>query len=208
MYLCDKHTEFTKPVDEIDMYENNNIITLQKSQRTNFEECTQTYNKVINTVMINTFVYSLPIIFYAGYYDTLFINDFSLLKCLFDLGFALLCIDPFFYFSHRLLHVNPLYILFHKKHHEITKPVGMSALYTSCVEFYVGNILPIFLPLYIVGSHPITIKLWLMIIVINTIIFAHSGYKKLADFHDKHHQHFVKNYGTDMFVDKLMGTYA
>ena len=191
-----------------DINENKNSLTITKCQQTSLKELMDTYNKITKTVMLNTFVYSLPIILIAGYYDTTFeLVSFSFIKCMCDLFFALLCIDPFFYIMHRLFHIKPLYKIFHKKHHEITKPVGMAALYTTWGEFYLGNILPIFLPLFIVGAHPFTVKIWIMIVIINTIFLAHSGYKKLADFHDKHHQFFTKNYGTDIFMDKIMGTY-
>ena len=181
---------------------------LNKIQQTDLNEIVTTYKKIIPTVMLNTFVYSLPIILYAGYYDTYIMTlPFDYKKCFLDLCFAFICIDPFFYFSHRLLHHKFLYNTLHKKHHEITKPIGMAALYSTGIEFYVGNIFPIFLPLYIVTTHPITLKIWTIFVIVNTIFFSHSGYKKMADFHDKHHQYFNTNFGTDMYVDKLMGTY-
>ncbi len=189
-------------------YDDHNTNSITKIQQTNTNEIYSTYEKIIKTVALNTFVFAIPIILYAGYYDTnVMILPFDYTKCFFDLCIALVCIDPFFYTTHKLLHHKLLYNAFHKKHHEITKPVGMAALYSTVTEFYVGNIIPIFLPLFIVGAHPITIKIWLMMIIINTILFSHSGYKKMADFHDKHHQYFNKNYGTDMYVDKLMDTY-
>lgn len=226
MYLCDKNEIYEEEnmivnkdelyvvdndmiVDEIDMYVlSHKNLELKKSQDTNYEECMNTYNKVLGTVMMNTFIYSIPIVLFGGYYD-MYIGDdiFMIKKCLIDLFFGLFCIDPLFYICHKLLHTKYLYSLFHKKHHEITKPVGISALYSTGFEFYFGNILPIFLPLYLVRAHPITVKIWMLIVIINTVVFAHSGYKKLADFHDKHHEHFNKNYGTDIFVDKIMDTY-
>ena len=217
-FLCDYNTIYEPRnkiiIDEIELNEYNQTspiyspYTLFKSQQTNHNEIMQTYNKIITTVTMNTFVYSIPFIIMGGYYDTLFMHiPFTITKFICDIFITLVCIDPLFYLSHRILHINILYKLFHKKHHEITKPVGMSALYTSVTEFYVGNILPIFLPLLLINAHPLTVKIWLIIILINTIIFAHSGYKQLADFHDKHHKCFTKNYGTDMFVDKLLGTY-
>jgi methylsterol monooxygenase len=188
--------------------ESNDTNYLSKIQSTDLNEIVTSYKKIIPTVMLNTFVYSLPIILIAGYYDTHIMTlPFNFTKCFFDLCIALLCLDPFFYFSHKLFHHKLLYNTFHKKHHEITKPVGMAALYSTCFEFYFGNIIPIFIPLYFVTAHPITIKIWTIIVIVNTILFSHSGYKNMADFHDKHHQYFNKNFGTDMYVDKLMGTY-
>ena len=180
-----------------------------KNQLTCKDELTNTYNKIKSTVLLNTFVFSVPAILFAGYYDTyIMTGPFIISKCLLDIIFALICIDPFFYGTHKLLHHKVFYERFHKKHHKISKPVGMAALYTTVTEFYVGNVIPIFLPLYIVGAHHLVVKLWLIFIIVNTIFISHSGYKKFGDFHDKHHQYFTKNYGTDIFVDKLLGTYV
>ena len=75
------------------------------------------------------------------------------------------------------------------------------------IDFYIGNILPVYLTLYIVGAHPFTIKLWLVFTTANTVIFSHGGFD-LVDFHDKHHMMFNKNYGIDIFMDKLFGTHT
>lgn len=179
-----------------------------KAQDSSNNEIMEVYRYVLPVVVKNTFLFSVPFALLGGLYDVKYQGDFSMMKCLFDMFVALLCIDPFFYCVHRMLHIPMLYKLIHKKHHEITKPVGMAAVYSTVANFYLNDVIPVYLPLYITGAHPITVKIWTVISVSNAVIFAHSGFKWIASFHDKHHQCFTKNYGTDFFVDKLMGTYA
>jgi len=114
--------------------------------------------------------------------------------------------EIFFYASHRTLHIPILYKLCHKKHHDLKAPIGFAATYTTILDFYFGNAIPIYLPLYLIGCDPITVKIWIIYTTASTVIFSHSGFDGMSNFHDKHHQEFNKNYGSGLFMDTICGT--
>ena len=165
------------------------------------------YKKCISLVLFNTLIASIVPCFIMAWTQVNNIHYFSIGKCLFDLVVSIFLVDIFLYIMHRIFHIPYIYQNFHKKHHEIISPVGVSALYMTTTDFYFGNTLPTFLPLYILGAHRITTIIWLIGVIINTTFFAHSGYS-VANYHDKHHLLFNKNYGAHVFMDKLFGTYS
>lgn len=165
------------------------------------------YKKCLSCVLINTLIASIGPSVLMAWSQHGNNEFFSPGKCITDIALSLILIDILLYICHRIFHIPFLYKLFHKKHHEITAPVGFSSLYMTITDFYFGNILPTFLPMYLMGAHPITTHIWLIGVIINTTFFAHSGYY-IADYHDKHHSLFNKNYGAHIFMDKLFGTYS
>lgn len=164
------------------------------------------YIKCLPTVLLNTFVYSIPGIYFIVAFTNYSHFEFSYLKMMLDLGQSLLYADIFFYIFHRLLHIPFLYKYIHKKHHEMTAPIGISALYCSVLELYVGNIIPIYVPFLLLSPHKYTLYLWFFFTTLNTVIWSHSGYYPFASFHDNHHKYFNCNYGISIFMDSLMGT--
>lgn len=165
------------------------------------------YIKCAPCVIFNTIIGMMIPSVLTGIYDFYYDEEFNLFKCIFDLFFSTFLTEISFYTIHRILHIPYLYQLIHKKHHQIIAPIGFSAAYMSIADLYIGNILPISLPMLLINAHPITIKIWIVVTTINTIIFAHSGYEKIAIFHDKHHSLFNKNYGTNLFMDKMFKTH-
>lgn len=164
------------------------------------------YKKCFWCVLLNTFIFSLIPIFIVSLFEVQNPQFFDLTKCFIDIICILFLTDIFFYSIHRLLHCPWLYTYIHKKHHQIIAPIGFSAIYMTPIDFLIGNALPVYFPLYLVGAHGITIKLWIIFTTINTIIFSHSGFKSLAFYHDIHHSHFNKNYGINLFMDRLLDT--
>lgn len=165
------------------------------------------YKKCIPSILFNTLIASVVPSFIMAWAQIDNTRAFSIGKCIFDLIFSIILVDVFLYIMHRIFHIPYLYQTFHKKHHEIISPIGFSSLYMTTTDFYLGNTLPTFLPMYIMGAHRITTIIWLVGVIINTTFFAHSGYW-MANYHDKHHSLFNKNYGADVFMDKLFQTYS
>jgi sterol desaturase/sphingolipid hydroxylase (fatty acid hydroxylase superfamily) len=116
--------------------------------------------------------------------------------------------DTYFYWFHRLMHLEPIYTWVHKIHHYSVSPNVLTTLSVSPLESLVnGGFVPLFTAL--VAVHPAT-----MALIAPTNIFmglyVHSGYEFLprwwykswatkwfitATFHDQHHRYFSYNYG-------------
>ena len=84
----------------------------------------------------------------------------------------------------------------------------MSAIYTDTFDFYLGNIIPSFLPAYLIMTNPLSFQNSKIVnILINTVAISHAGYKNWSEFHAIHHTKFSYNYGTNIFMDRLFNTY-
>lgn len=139
--------------------------------------------------------------------------------------------DTWFYWGHRLMHMEPVYRWTHKTHHFSTTVTPLSSLSVNPVEAFInGSFTPLFYLVVtalaggFVGISPIhgaTIPL----ITISTIMmgfYVHSGFEFLprwwnkswltkwfisATFHDQHHQYFIGNFGGYTTIwDRLCGT--
>jgi fatty acid hydroxylase domain-containing protein 2 len=181
-----------------------NIFFDYKIQNKSPHSVISSYSKCYPTVLFNTLIAVLPFISLMTYITMN--NPYSFGKTFIDLLISLPLVDFFFYIFHRLFRLPQLYGLFHKKHHEVTAPIGMSALYMTIVDLCIGNIIPVYLPMIILSASPYTISLWMALTTVNTVIMAHSGFIWLADFHDYHHKVFIRNYGTNIFMDWLLIT--
>lgn len=164
------------------------------------------YKKCLSVVLTNTFIYAIPSIYFLCHCINFLELQFSLLKMFFDLFMGAILTDILFYTCHRIFHIKYLYKKYHKIHHEITAPVGISALYTTPIDFYFSNIIPVYFPMVILSAHPYTINIWVILTTIITIFVSHGGFKWVSSYHDYHHEKFNKNYGINVFMDYLMGT--
>ncbi len=164
------------------------------------------FKKTVKTVFMNVFIYSIPFIYISSYFLNLRNKKFSYFDSAKDLFISSYLIDIFFYFTHYLLHNKYLYI-FHKKHHEIKEPIGMTALYAHIVDYYFSNLIPVLLPMVILSSTYVTIHLWIFLSILSTIIESHTSYENLSNFHLNHHKYFNYNYGVGGKLDKLLGTH-
>jgi len=167
-----------------------------------------TYKKCIPTVLCNTLLCTIPLSLIFGFYETAYTLDFVFRNLVMEIVISRIFTEILFYGIHRIFHLKGLYQLIHKKHHEIIAPVGISAVYMTPIDFYIGNVLPIYLPMFILQAHPFTIKIWSIITIVNAVVSGHSGFKYISEGHDYHHSLFNKNFGTDLFMDRLFGTFV
>ena len=116
--------------------------------------------------------------------------------------------DTYFYWLHRLMHVEPIYTWVHKLHHYSTSPNPLTTLSVNPLESLInGGFVPLFTLLFTV--HDSTMAL---ITPTNIImgLYVHSGYEFLprwwnkkwltrwfitTTFHDQHHKYFKWNFG-------------
>jgi len=116
--------------------------------------------------------------------------------------------DAYFYWLHRLMHVEPIYTIVHKIHHFSTSPNPMTTLSVGPLESIInGGFVPLFTAL-------LTLHHGTMALITPTSIvmglYVHCGYEFLprwwnktwftrwfitATFHDQHHKYFRWNYG-------------
>lgn len=128
--------------------------------------------------------------------------------------------DTWFYWLHRLMHVEPIYTYVHKLHHYSTAPNLLTTFSVNPLESLVnGGFVPLFVALFTL--HEDTMKFVLPANVIMGV-YVHSGYEFFprwwnktwatkwfitTTFHDQHHKYFRWNFGGYTTIwDRLCGT--
>jgi len=164
------------------------------------------YSQYLSVVLFNTSIAVIPPLALLSAYEMFYEDTFTYPKMIFDILSGRIMVDIMFYGMHRLFHLHPLYNFFHKLHHTVIQPVGITAIYMTISDLYWGNVFPLYMPLLLLKTHPFTLKLWMGLTTATAIMVGHGGIKGLSDSHDLHHSLFSVNYGTDLFMDKIMGT--
>ena len=59
--------------------------------------------------------------------------------------------DFVFYFSHRFLHHPQMYKYIHKIHHENSQLIHINCVYTHPIETVLGNFVPLYFSLFVLG---------------------------------------------------------
>lgn len=143
------------------------------------------------------------------------------------LEFALFFVlfDTWFYWNHRLMHIEPIYTIVHRWHHLSLTPTIVSTLNVNPLESLInGGFLPSYVAIaYLIGMpiHEASAP-WMGGATFFIGLWIHCGFEFLprwwnqtwatkwfitATFHDQHHQYFRYNYGgfTTMW-DRICGT--
>ena len=128
--------------------------------------------------------------------------------------------DLSFHCSHRTLHSKVLYPYVHKMHHEHKATFSLASYYAHPIEFIFGNLVPIALPVFILGTrmHYTTALTWYVLRSLESVE-GHSGYDFswspfrclpfASDYayHAYHHNHNIGNYSSFFTVwDTVFGS--
>ena len=179
-------------------------------KKENKKELIKTYKKIYSNIVFNLLVTNTFLFYILSNYINILNKDFTLLSFLIDTSLIYILIDIMFYTFHRLLHTKYLY-KYHKKHHELLDPVGLGAIYSHPIDYIFGLTLPLIIPCILTSAHINTVLFILFISTSNSIIVSHSGYTIFSynklNQHHIHHTKFIYNYGINLYMDKLFGTY-
>lgn len=173
--------------------------------------------KIIRVILINQIFISVPLS-YIGYMikqsrgiKTSLLDVPNFYTVVYQLAICILIDEIGFYYSHRLVHHKYLYKWLHKKHHEWTAPIAITALYAHPLEHIFSNVLPVALGPIIANSHLSVAWIWYTLAQLTTLS-NHSGYHfpffQISEFHDFHHLKFVECYGKLGLLDRLHNTDA
>ena len=164
------------------------------------------YSIYLPRVLFNSLILFYPFIYLILSYIKIPDKPLNIPKSIIEIIILLFVTDIIFYTCHYILH-HFCYSSIHKIHHRVKHPIGISAIYMHWFDLYFGNLAPLFIPALLIISNEFVFKLWLFYITGTTVLISHSGFNKISNYHDYHHTHFKYNYGVNIFMDKLFGTY-
>jgi sphinganine C4-monooxygenase len=140
-------------------------------------------------------------------------------RALLKLGSAMLLMDTYQYWGHRLLHTQGLFTTVHIVHHRVRQLFAWAALYNSYIETLLLDIASFMLVESICGLTPYQAQGFAIFSTLKTVS-DHSGYmlpwdpftwfSNNAAYHAVHHKNRAYNFQQPFFTfwDELMGTKA
>lgn len=127
---------------------------------------------------------------------------------------VLIFFEIYFYYLHRLFHVQPFYNLIHAEHHRLHVPFAVAAYDAHPLEILLLFNLPFSLGFVILNALGWKVPMYSMYLIILlasiNVVKAHSGYNWKffkCEFHEIHHRKRNYNYGFSVLLDQLSGTY-
>ena len=125
-----------------------------------------------------------------------------------------LVMDLTLYWAHRMFHLKPLHVRFHRAHHRYVTPTPYTAAAAHPVEFFFYQGLAL-LPLLVLPVHVVGV---VGVLVYHNLIglLDHSGVRMRVvlpwqappQFHDDHHRYYHVNFGQALsFWDRIFGTW-
>jgi sterol desaturase/sphingolipid hydroxylase (fatty acid hydroxylase superfamily) len=159
-------------------------------------------DKISNIVLIvlTNQILSMPLFYFFNNFSP----DVSNIKFL---PLTFLIEEVLFYSIHLILHRPYFYDKIHKIHHRWNSPMAISTFYCHPLEHIFCNVLPILVSARLSGLGETGMRIWHAIVMVNTILLAHGGYKlPTKNMHYRHHAEFNCNYGALGILDYLCGT--
>ena len=166
------------------------------------------YKKIFPTVFINTIIYGYVFFLLYGRFINIRGRSFGGIgkRLVGELLVLTLGSDILFYVGHRTLHNRALYEWSHHKHHRLVNPVGLGALYSHWFDFVLTHSSAYITPV-IISSPLEVIMIWSTLVNTLGVFLAHGGYWVGSWSHDQHHKLLKCNYGANILMDYLFGTY-
>jgi methylsterol monooxygenase len=115
--------------------------------------------------------------------------------------------DIYYWTLHYYAHKIPfIYKNIHKKHHEFSRPIGFMAFYADIPEVILFNLgSTLFFHILLCKLSMYHLIFYMILGTYFPIMDAHTSSK--IDVHQIHHLKNKYNYGFNIFMDRLMGTY-
>jgi sterol desaturase/sphingolipid hydroxylase (fatty acid hydroxylase superfamily) len=156
------------------------------------------FNELSSRILFNQICIELPLLWWILDFSV----PFSLSRLVPSLIYSTCIAEALFYVIHRLLHTRFLYRHVHSIHHRWIHPIPLVASYCHPLEHLFLNLFPITLGPILFRMDPITLMVWLIMCVVNTLV-AHLP-ANLS--HHKHHTQRNVKYGIVGVLDYFLKT--